>query len=228
MFQIQLDPSVPTNIPPAQLDDFGGFLQGVMNNIIGTSGPILLTAGQDLWTGLAAIMVVWTGVKIAMSGSFQPWELIRLVIALWVPWAMLHFYDTPLPVPANAYTFPGMIVGGGNWLMEFFMADAGTAMRTELSNMVNTHMTRITDAWDGYNIWELITSSGRALISLAMATIMVIFTGMYARHPVCRHLRTGDLGADCNCNPHLPGGRFSSPGCCLSRCRFCSGAGSVP
>ena len=70
-----------------------------------------------------------------------------------------------------------MIVGGGNWLMEFFMADAGTAMRTELSNMVNTHMTRISDAWDGYNIWELITSSGRALITLATATIMVIFTG---------------------------------------------------
>ena len=177
LFQIQLDPSVPTNIPPAQLDDFGGFLQGVMNNIIGTSGPTLLTAGQDRWTGLAAIMVVWTGVKMAMSGSFQPWELIRLVIALWVPWAMLHFYNNPLPVPANAYTFPGMIVGGGNWLMEFFMADSGTAMRTELSNMVNTHMTRITDAWDGYNIWELITSSGRALITLATATIMVIFTG---------------------------------------------------
>ena len=57
------------------------------------------------------------------------------------------------------------------------MADAGTAMRTELSNMVNTHMTRISDAWDGYNIWELITSSGRALITLATATIMVIFTG---------------------------------------------------
>ena len=30
-----------------------------MNTIIGTSGPTLLNAGQDLWTGLAAIMVVW-------------------------------------------------------------------------------------------------------------------------------------------------------------------------
>ena len=56
--QIQIDPSVPTNIPPGQLDDFKGFLDTVMDTIIGTSGPTLLSSGQTLWTGLAAIMVV--------------------------------------------------------------------------------------------------------------------------------------------------------------------------
>ena len=29
MLQLQIDPSVPTNIPPGQLDDFKGFLDGV-------------------------------------------------------------------------------------------------------------------------------------------------------------------------------------------------------
>ena len=173
--QIQIDPSVPTTIPPGQLDDFQGFLSGVLNSIIGSSGPILLTTGEQLWTGLAAIMVVWTGVKIALSGNFQPWEVIRLIIGLWVPWVMLHFYDTRLPPPANAYTFPGMIVEGGNWLMDLFVADVGTAMRTELSNMINTHMTRITDAWDGYQIWDLITAGGAALMTLFSATLMMLF-----------------------------------------------------
>ena len=173
--QIQIDPSVPSNIPPGQLDDFQGFLTGVLNSIIGSSGPILLTTGQDLWTGLASIMIVWTGVKIALSGNFQPWEVIRLIIGLWIPWVMLHFYDTPLPPPAAAYTFPGMIVEGGNWLMDLFVADVGTAMRTELSNMINTHMTRITDAWDGYQIWDLITAGGAAIMTLFSATIMMIF-----------------------------------------------------
>ena len=173
--QIQIDPSVPSNIPPGQLDDFQGFLTGVLNSIIGSSGPILLTTGQDLWTGLASIMIVWTGVKIALSGNFQPWEVIRLIIGLWIPWVMLHFYDTPLPPPAAAYTFPGMIVEGGNWLMDLFVADVGTAMRTELSNMINTHMTRITDAWDGYQIWDLVTAGGAALMTLFSATIMMIF-----------------------------------------------------
>ena len=38
--QIQIDPSVPTNIPPGQLDDMQGFISGVLNSIIGSSGPI--------------------------------------------------------------------------------------------------------------------------------------------------------------------------------------------
>ena len=173
--QIQIDPNVPSNIPPGQLDDFQGFLTEVLNSIIGSSGPILLSTGQDLWTGLASIMIVWTGVKIALSGNFQPWEVIRLIIGLWIPWVMLHFYDTPLPVPANAYTFPSMIVEGGNWLMDLFVADVGTAMRTELSNMINTHLTRITDAWDGYQIWDLITAGGAALMTLFSGTLMMIF-----------------------------------------------------
>ena len=173
--QLQIDPVVPTNIPAGDLDNFESLLTQVMNNIIGGSGPLLLSTGQDLWTGLASIMIVWTGVKIALSGSFQPWELIKLIIGLWIPWVMLHFYDTPLPVPANAYTFPSMIVEGGNWVMDMFIADVGTAMRTELSNMINTHLTRITDAWDGYQIWDLITAGGAAIMTLFSATIMMIF-----------------------------------------------------
>ena len=173
--QIQIDPSVPTNIPPGQLDDFKGFLDTVLESIIGGSGGALLSAGEDLWTGLAAIMVVWTGVKIAMSGNFQPWEVIRLIIGLWVPWAMLEFYDNPLPPPADAYTFPSMIVRGGNWLMEFFMADVGNAMRTELSNMVNTHLTGISEAWDAYNIWDLWATGAGAIVSLLTTTLMMIF-----------------------------------------------------
>ena len=173
--QIQIDPGVPTNIPPGQLDDFKGFLDTVLESIIGGSGGALLTAGEQLWTGLAVIMVVWTGVKIAMSGDFQPWEILRLIIGLWIPWAMLEFYDSPLPPPADAYTFPGMIVQGGNWLMNFFMADVGNAMRTELSNMVNTHLTGITDAWDAYNIWDLWASSAGAIVTLFTTTLMMIF-----------------------------------------------------
>ena len=175
--QIQIDPSVPTNIPPGQLDDFKGFLDTVMDTIIGTSGPTLLSSGQTLWTGLAAIMVVWTGVRIALSGNFQPWEVIKLIIGLWIPWAMLNFYATPLPPPADAFTFPGVIVGGGNWLMDFFIADINTAMRTELSIMINNHLTSINEAWDAYDLYDLMTSGAGALSTLFTATAMLIFVG---------------------------------------------------
>ena len=121
-------------------------------------------------------MVVWTGVQIAMSGTFQPWQIIRLIIGLWIPWVMLHFYDTPLPPPAGAYTFPSMIVEGGNWLMDMFLGDILTAVKTELSNMVNVQLTRIADAWEGFAILDLIRAGSSALATLIMGTVMMSFT----------------------------------------------------
>ena len=80
--QQQIDPSVPTNIPPEDLHDFKGFLDQVMDDIMTANGPTILSAGNTLWRGLAAIVVVWTGVKIAMSGTFSMWTIIELVIGL--------------------------------------------------------------------------------------------------------------------------------------------------
>ena len=95
-----------------------------MDTIIGTSGPTLLSSGQTLWTGLAAIMVVWTGVRIALSGNFQPWEVIKLIIGLWIPWAMLNFYATPLPPPADAYDLYDLMTSGAGALSTLFTATA--------------------------------------------------------------------------------------------------------
>ena len=68
-----------------------------MDEIVEANGPTILNAGQQLWRGLALIIVVWTGIKIAMSGSFSIWTLVELVIGLWIPWVMLTFYSTPIP-----------------------------------------------------------------------------------------------------------------------------------
>ena len=64
-----------------------------MDDILATNGPTILNAGNTLWRGLAAIVVVWTGIKIAMSGTFSMWTIIELVIGLWIPWVMLTFYS---------------------------------------------------------------------------------------------------------------------------------------
>ena len=61
--QQQIDPSVPVNIPPEDLHDFKGFLDQVMADIMAANGPTVLRAGNTLWRGLAAIVVVWTGVS---------------------------------------------------------------------------------------------------------------------------------------------------------------------
>ena len=90
--QQQIDPLVPTTIPPEDLYDFKGFLDQVMEEIQRTNGPVVLAAGNTLWRGLAAIVVVWTGIKIAMSGTFAMWAIIELVIGLWDALTPIHVY----------------------------------------------------------------------------------------------------------------------------------------
>ena len=170
--QQQIDPSVPTNIPPENQNDFKGYLDQVMDDIMTTNGPVILNAGNTLWRGLAAIVVVWTGVKIAMSGTFSMWTIIELVIGLWIPWVMLQFYATP--IPGVGFTFPGMIAGGGNWLHSFFLADIVPAMQIELSNLVQTQTTAVSDAWAGTSWLELYTALGDVVGTLMIGTSMML------------------------------------------------------
>ena len=170
--QQQIDPSVPVNIPPEDLHDFKGFLDQVMADIMAANGPTVLNAGNTLWRGLAAIVVVWTGVKIAMSGTFSMWTIIELVIGLWIPWVMLTFYAAP--IPGVGFTFPGMIAGGGNWLHSFFLSDIVTAVQIELSNLVHTQTTALSDAWAGTSWFELTTALGDVLSTLIVGTSMML------------------------------------------------------
>ena len=171
--QQQIDPSVPTNIPPENHNDFKGYLDQVMDDIMTTNGPVILNAGNTLWRGLAAIVVVWTGIKIAMSGTFSMWAIVQLVIGLWIPWVMLQFYATP--IPGVGFTFPGMIAGGGNWLHSFFLADIVPAMQIELSNLVHTQTTAVSDAWAGTSWLELYTALGDVVGTLIIGTSMMLF-----------------------------------------------------
>ena len=143
-----------------------------MDDIMTTNGPVILNAGNTLWRGLAAIMVVWTGVKIAMSGTFSMWSMIELVIGLWIPWVMLQFYATP--IPGVGFTFPGMIAGGGNWLHSFFLSDIVPAVQIELSNLVQVQTTAVSDAWAGTSWLELYTALGDVIGTLIVGTSMML------------------------------------------------------
>ena len=166
----QIDPLVPTNIPEADQYDFKGYLDQVMEEIQRSNGPTVLAAGNTLWRGLAAIVVVWTGIKIAMSGTFSMWAIIELIIGLWIPWVMLLFYATN--IPGMTFTFPGMIAAGGNWLHSFFLSDIVPAVKIELANLVTTQTTALSDAWAGTSWFELTTAFGDAMSTLLIGTVM--------------------------------------------------------
>ena len=77
-----IDPNVPARIPPEQLQDFKSFLDVVLETVVGGAAPEVLTLGHQLWGGLAAIVVTWTGLRIAFSGTVEPWSLVRIVLGL--------------------------------------------------------------------------------------------------------------------------------------------------
>lgn len=78
--------------------------------------PAVAGAGMDLWRGLAAIMIVWTGTQMALSGHLNMAAVVRLVIGLSIPLGMLQFYTVALPGAGDSV--PNLIAGMGGWLQE--------------------------------------------------------------------------------------------------------------
>ena len=112
--QIQIDPNIPANLPPEEIRDFQSFIQTALDGLTASAGGEVMALGTGMFAGLALIVIVIAGVKIAFSGNIQPWEVVRLVIGIWIPWVMMQFYTTT--IPGMSQTFPGMIAEGGNFL----------------------------------------------------------------------------------------------------------------
>lgn len=99
----------------------------MLDALFNPASPPLLAMGNNLWTGLASIVVVWTGARIAFAGaSFRPWELITLAIGLTIPLGMLRFYA--VDVPGMGMPFPQIIPAGADQIAQAFHADMATEM----------------------------------------------------------------------------------------------------
>ena len=170
--QIQLDPNIPTNLSQEQLRDFKSFLDIALRTLTDAAGAEIFTAGTTMLTGLALIVIVLNGVKIAFSGNIQPWELGRVIIGIWIPWVILQFYTTN--IPGMTFTFPGMIAGGGNWLHSLLIDDSVSSMQTELGKLVESIGRNITTPPQKSDVWDLLTGSFQATLTAIAGIVMSI------------------------------------------------------
>ena len=171
--QIQLDPNIPARLSPEELRDFKSFVDVALDGLTAAAGGEVFATGNAMLAGLAVIVVVLNGLKIAFSGNLQPWELVRVVIGLWIPWVMLQFYTTT--IPGMAFTFPGMIAAGGNWLHNLLIGDTIYSMQTELGNLVRSLVANMeTQAQQG-NTLGLLTGGIHAAITATIGTVMFLF-----------------------------------------------------
>ena len=171
--QIQLDPNIPAHLSQEELRDFKTFVDTALDGLTAAAGGEIFATGNAMLAGLAVIVVVLNGLKIAFSGNLQPWELVRVVIGLWIPWVMLQFYTTT--IPGMAFTFPGMIAAGGNWLHELLIGDTVYSMQTELGNLVRSLVANMeTQAQQG-NVVGLLTGGVHAVITVVGGVVMMVF-----------------------------------------------------
>ena len=177
-----INPAVPTLIPDDQLHDFTPFLQQVHDAIVtAAAGPIMET-GLALWSGFAAVVIVWKGLQIAYSGTFHPWDLIRAVVGLWIPWLMLQYYATPIPNvvdgSGNPLTFPGAIVAGGTWLQDFFLADLGAAWATAINQLSDDLAKAFAAQWQNMDVWDVLSGAAHLVLTgvvmVAMSLLMLL------------------------------------------------------
>ncbi|MDE0389699.1 MAG: type IV secretion system protein [Rhodospirillales bacterium] len=111
--------------PPTSPEDFKFVLDDLTEGLLDAADGPLLAAGNNLWLGLASIIVVWTGLRTAFSGEgFQLWEFVKLIILLSIPRGMLLFYDTPFP--GMTLTFPEIIIQQGSWINGVIVGDTGS------------------------------------------------------------------------------------------------------
>ena len=171
--QLQLDPNIPTNLTPENMRDFKPFLQSALDSLTVAAGGEIFTLGSQMLGFLALIVVVLSGLKIAFGGGIQPWELVRVVIGIWIPWVMLQFYTTNLP--GMALTFPGMIVQGGNWINALLVDDSVSSIQIELTKLFGTLAKAQNAAVEAGDLITIAKSGMQGAITAIAGFVMVVF-----------------------------------------------------
>ena len=174
--QIQLDPGIPTNLTEEDLRNFKSFLDTALESLTVAAGAEVFTLGDKMFGMLALIVLVLSGLKIAFGGGLQPWELVRIIIGIWIPWVMLQFYTNN--IPGVGFTFPHMIVAGGNWLNELLVDDSVNSVQKELTKLFK----QLSDAQDAAvesgDIIDILTAGFQAMMTEITSFVVVMFMAL--------------------------------------------------
>ena len=171
-----IDPNVPTIIPEGQQQNFKAFLDRVLDDVVGAASPGIIQAGDELWLAMATIAVTWAGLQVAFSGSFNPWEMVKLVIVLSIPKTMLYYYAQALPHTTS--TFPQIVVEQGIWLQNMFVSDIVSAMHTELNTLFTQQGSAILAEWRRIDIDNLSPSTAYAAVTQAVPSVAFVVFGL--------------------------------------------------
>lgn len=156
---------VPT-VDAARIGNLPQFLDRAINVVLSASAQrTVLGWGDDLFAGIAVILIVWTGARVALSGTFNAWEFVKFFLTLSIPFGMLQFYDTPF---VGSWTFPRLIVAQGDALMRLFGAEILAQGMATVMELATDHMRLVGEEAGKINLWNAFRTGGKQVAHLAL------------------------------------------------------------
>ena len=132
--------------------------------------------------------VTWSGLRIAYSGTVEPWALVRIVLGIAIPRTLLHYYS--VPIPGVGLTFPATVAAGGIWLQRLFVSDVVTVGYTEMTALVRAFAERLGAAWSGGNLMTVVAEGVSvffsSLVTLVMGVPLVLGSSPCSASPTPR------------------------------------------
>ena len=159
-----------------------GAIQAMLNalteGLLAEIATPLMDAGGQLWQGLAAVVIVWSGVRIALSGgAFSAWDIVRVITAVIVPRTILFYYETPLPV--GGLTLPEAISGMGDWIADIVLQDTYSSTWAWLGDFLSLAVAQVIAAGASLGIFSVFELGGAVveLVGALGVAILAIFMG---------------------------------------------------
>jgi type IV secretory pathway VirB6-like protein len=161
-------------------------LAQAITQLLSSQGNILQATGLDIFRGLAVIMIVWFGIKSALSasqghgGGFHFAKFADLILMIAFGLGMLTYYSTP--IPGTSYSFSDLITKEGLNLSN----QIESSQTQEIADTITNAEQQLGAPPGSFNILEDLTYLLIVVILAAMeATAFCVIAYGYVAAAVC-------------------------------------------
>lgn len=160
-------------------------LSQAITQLLSSQGNTLQATGLDIFRGLAVILIVWFGVKSALSasqghGGFHFARFADLILMIAFGLGMLTYYSTP--IPGTSYSFSDLITKEGLNLSN----QIESSQTQEIAKTITNAEQQLGSPPGSFNILEDLTYLLIVLILAAMeATAFCVIAYGYVAAAVC-------------------------------------------
>ena len=152
------------------------FLGQAISQLLSSKSAAIQATGLDMFRGLAVILIVWFGIKSALSaseghGGFHFAKFADLILMIAFGLGMLTYYSTP--IPGTSYSFSGLITKEGLSIANQIESD----QTQQIANAITHEEQELGSPPGSFNILEDLTY---LLITVILATMEAVAFGVIA------------------------------------------------